>query len=119
MSHFFTLHFPDEHQAFNAAEALALLDDTSVDLPEMLVISEFNGRLSGQAQLITDVTIPGTYDPDGNELTPPRPVPGVFVNLVLSRAILHPTLVPYRVPYGSAGVTFAGTEPEPGAWPPS
>ena len=119
MSAFYTLRFPDEHQALQAAEALALLDDTSDDLPEMLVISEFNGRLSGQAQLITDVTIPGTYDADGNELTPPRPVPGVFVNLVLSRAILHPYLAPFRVPYGSGGVTFAGTEPEPGAWPPA
>ena len=119
MSAFFTLHFPDEYHAFNAAEALALLDDTSVDLPEMLGINQFNGRLSGQAQLITDVQAPGTYDPDGNELTPPTPVPGVFVNIVLSRAILHPYLAPFRVPYGSAGVTFAGTEPEPGAWPPA
>ena len=119
MSACYTLRFDTEHQALEAAEALALLDDTSVDLPEMLVINQFNGRLSGQAQLITDVQAPGTYDPDGNELTPPTPVPGVFVNLVLSRAILHPTLAPYRVPYGSAGVTFAGTEPEPGAWPPA
>jgi hypothetical protein len=120
MSHFYTLHFPDEHQAFNAAEALALLDDSSVDLPEMLVIDQFNGRLSGQAQLITDVQAPGTYDPEtGEELTPPTPVSGVFVNIVLSRAILHPSLAPYRVPYGSGGVTFAGTEPEPQAWPPA
>jgi hypothetical protein len=117
MSAFCTLRFDTEHQALQAAEALALLD--SDDLPEMLVISEFNGRLCGQAQLITDVQAPGTYDPDGNELTPPTPVPGVFVNIVLSRAILHPTLVPFRVSYGSAGVTFAGTEPEPGAWPPA
>jgi hypothetical protein len=116
MSHFYTLHFPDEHQAFNAAEALALLDDSD-DLPEMLVISE--GRLFGQAQLITDVQVPGVYDADGNELSPPRPIPGVFVNIVLSRPTLHPTLAPYRVPYGSAGVTFAGTEPEPQAWPPA
>jgi hypothetical protein len=116
MSAFYTLRFDTEAEALQAAEALALLDDSD-DLPEMLVISE--GRLFGQAQLITDVQVPGVYDADGNELSPPRPIPGVFVNIVLSRPTLHPTLAPYRVPYGSAGVTFAGTEPEPQAWPPA
>jgi len=80
-----------------------------------VVISQAGGRLFGQAMLIPDVQIPGTYDPEtGEELTPPVPVPGAFVNVILNRAILPASLRPYRVPYGSAGVCWSGTEPEPG-----
>ena len=123
MSYHFTLRFPTEAEAITAAESLALLPDDpdpDADAPDLVVISQSAGRLFGQAQLITDVQIPGTYDPEtGEELTPPVPVPGAFVNVILNRVILPSALRPYRVPYGSGGVCWAGTEPEPGAWPPS
>lgn len=117
MSHYFTLKFDSEAQALATAEALRLLPDGEEQLPEMLVCN--HSSLFGQAQLILDVQVPGTYDENGDEVTPPVPVPGVFVNLVLSRAVLPPALRRYRVAYGSGGRVFAGTEPEPGAWPPT
>jgi len=116
MSHHFTLRFDSEAQALATAEAMRLLPDGDEQLPETLVCDSPN--LFGQAQLITDVVVPGTYDENGDEVTPPVPVPGVFVNLVLSRAVLPPALRRYRVAYGSGGRVFAGTEPEAGAWPP-
>ena len=115
MSHFFTLRFNSEQEALATAEALRLLPPEE-ELPETMVCNHPN--LFGQAQLILDVRRPGTYDDNGDEITPPVPVPGVFVNLVLNRPILPSALRPYRVPYGSGGRVFAGTEPEPGAWPP-
>ena len=122
MSHYFTLRFPTEAEALTTAESLALLPDdpdANDDPPELVVISQSGGRLFGQAQLITDVQIPGTYDPEtGEELTPPVPIDGVFLNVVLNRNILPYDLRRRRVPYGSAGQVWSGTEPEPGAWPP-
>jgi len=117
MSAFFTLRFNSEAEALATAEAMRLLLHGDEQLPETLVCD--SPGLFGQAQLITDVTVPGAYDENGAEITPPVPVPGVFVNLVLSRAVLPPALRRYRVPYGSGGRVFAGTEPEPGAWPPT
>jgi len=117
MSAFFTLRFDFKAQALATAEALRLLPPEEEEMRDLLVISQ--PGLFGQAQLITDVQIPGTYDPEGNELTPPAPVPGVFLNVVLNRNILPSDLRRRRVPYGSAGVCWANTEPEPGAWPPA
>ena len=111
MSHYFTLHFDSEQEALATAEALRLLPPEEEEMRDLLVISQ--PGLFGQAQLITDVVVPGTYDPEGNELTPPVPVPGVFLNVVLNRNILPYDLRRRRVPYGSAGVCWAGTEPEP------
>jgi len=118
MSHYFTLKFNSEQEALDTAEALRLLpaEDEPEEMPDLLVVSQ--PGLSGQAQLITDVTVPGTYDPEGNELTPPVPIDGVFLNVVLNRNILPSDLRRRRVPYGSAGQVWSGTEPEPGAWPP-
>ena len=120
MSHYFTLRFDFEQEALATAEALRLLppEDEPEEMPDLLVISQ--PGLFGQAQLIADVQIPGTYDPEtGEELAPPVPVPGVFLNVVLNRAALPSDLRRRRVPYGSAGQVWAGTEPEPGAWPPA
>ena len=117
MSFFFTLRFASEAEALATAEALRLLPPEEEEMRDLLVISQ--PGLFGQAQLITDVQIPGTYDPEGNELTPPIPVPGVFLNVVLNRPILPSDLRRRRVPYGSAGQVWADTEPEPGAWPPA
>lgn len=122
MSHYFTLRFETEHEALTAAESLALLPDDpdpGADAPDLVVISQAGGRLFGQAQLISDVTVPGTYDPEGKELTPPVPIPGAFVNVILNRNVLPSALKPYRVPYGSGGACWVGTEPEPSAWPPA
>lgn len=117
MSTFFTLRFASEAEALATAESLRLLPDGEEELPETLVCD--HPGLFGQAQLILDVQVPGTYDENGDEITPPVPVPGVFVNLVLGRSVLPSALRRYRVPYGSGGRVFAGTEPEPGAWPPT
>lgn len=117
MSHYFTLLFDSEQEALATAEALRLLPPEEEEMPNLLVISQ--GTVFGQAQVITDVTVPGTYDSEGNELTPPTPVPGVYLNVVLNRYILPSDLRRRLVPYGSAGQVWAGTEPEPDAWPPA
>jgi len=117
MSHYFTLRFDSEQEALATAETLRLLPPEPEEMPPLLVVSQ--PGLFGQAQVITDVTVPGTYDPEtGEEVTPPIPVPGVFLNVVLNRPILPSSLRRRRVPYGSAGQVWSGTEPEPGAWPP-
>ena len=116
MSYFFTLRFDSEQEALATAEALRLLPPEEEEMRDLLVISQ--PGLFGQAQLITDVTVPGTYDTDGNELTLPVPIDGVFLNVVLNRAALPYDLRRRRVPYGSAGQVWSGTEPAPGAWPP-
>lgn len=119
MTYFYTLRFDNEPEALAAAESLALLpDDEAEELPPTIVVSQYGGRLFGQAIVITDVQVPGTYDADGEELTPPVPVPGVFVNVCLNRNVLPSALRERIVPYGSGGNVFSGTEPEPGAWPP-
>lgn len=118
MSYYFTLKFNSEQEALATAEALRLLPPEGDEMPHLLVVSQ--GTLFGQAQLITDVQIPGTYDPEtGEELSPPVPVPGVFLNVVLNRNILPYDLRRRRVPYGSAGQVWTGTEQEAGAWPPA
>lgn len=118
MSYHFTLKFDSEQEALATAEALRLLPPEEEEMRDLLVISQ--PGLFGQAQLISDVQIPGTYDPEtGEELTPPIPVPGVFLNVVLNRPILPSDLRRRRVPYGSAGQVWADTEQEPGAWPPA
>ena len=118
MSYYFTLRFDSEAEALATAEALRLLPPEEDEMRDLLVVSQ--PGLFGQAQLITDVTVPGTYDPEtGEERMPPTPVPGVFLNVVLNRAALPYDLRRRRVPYGSAGVCWSGTEPEDGAWPPA
>ena len=113
MSHYFTLQFATEQEALATAEALRLLPPEEEEMRDLLVISQ--PGLFGQAQVITDVTVPGTYDPETGEDTP---APGVYLNVVLNRPILPSSLRRRRVPYGSAGQVWSGTEPEPGAWPP-
>lgn len=120
MSYYFTLRFPTEAEAFAAVESLALLPDPDpdADAPDLVVISQLGGKIFGQAMLIPNVMVPATYDQKGNELIPPRLINGTFVNVVLNGDILPASLRPYRVPYGSGGICWAGTEPEAGAWPP-
>ena len=118
MSHFYTLRFDTEAEALTIAESLRLLPDDTAELPSSVVIQQ--PAIFGQAQVILGAQVPGTYDPEtGDELTPPLLVPGVFLNVCLSRAALPAELRRRRVPYGSGGMVFAGTEPEPDAWPPT
>ena len=109
MMRHYTLRFPDHQAAHDAAGGAGYLDDDG----EIKSLGH-NGALD----IIGEVMLPGTYDADGNELTPPTPLPGFYVNLAIPGPLPR-TLTPFRVPYGSGGRIFAGTEPEPGAWPPT
>jgi hypothetical protein len=109
MMRHYTLRFPDHQAAHDAAGGAGYLDDDGE-----LVSLGHNGALD----IIGEVTIPGTYDEQGNELTPPTPLPGFFVNLAIPGPLSR-TLAPFRVKYGSGGRIFAGTEPDPTAWPPT
>jgi hypothetical protein len=105
----YTLRFDSEPKAEATADRMGYLDDDG----------EFKGLgHNGALDIIGTATVPGTYDADGNELTPPTPLPGFYVNLALPTALPR-TLAPFRVAYGSGGRIFAGTEPDPGAWPPT
>ncbi|MFZ4567372.1 MAG: hypothetical protein ACOYMY_13010 [Prochlorococcaceae cyanobacterium] len=107
MNHY-TLRFDSEPKAEATADRMGYIDDDG----------EFKGLgHNGALDIIGTATVPGTYDEDGNELTPPTPLPGFFVNLAIPGPLSR-TLAPFRTPYGSGGRIFAGTEPEPGAWPP-
>ena len=105
----YTLRFHDEHAAHDAAGGAGYLDDDG----EIKSLGH-----KGALDIIGEVMLPGTYDADGNELTPPTPLPGFYVNLAIPGPLPR-TLAPFRVPYGSGGRIFAGSEPEPGAWPPT
>jgi hypothetical protein len=109
MMRHYTLRFPDHQAAHDAAGGAGYLDDDG----ELVSLGH-----KGALDIIGEVTIPGTYDADGNELTPPTPEPGFFVNLTIPGPLPR-TLAPFRTPYGSGGRIFAGTAPEPGAWPPT
>lgn len=125
MSHYFTLHFASEEDAIQAVAGLNLLpletdDGTPTELPDSIIISQAGGRLLGAARIISGVAIPGEYDPETQEeIKPPIPILGTFVDIVLNRNILPSQLKPYRVPYGSAGHVWANSTMEEGAWPPS
>jgi hypothetical protein len=109
MTNYYTLRFSDHQAAHDAAGGAGYLDDDGE-----LVSLGHNGALD----IIGTATAPGTYDEQGNELTPPIVLPGFFVNLAIPGPLPR-TLAPFRVAYGSGGRIFAGTEPEPGAWPPT
>jgi len=103
----YTLRFPDHQAAHDAAGGAGYLDDDG----ELVSLGH-----KGALDIIGEVTIPGTYDEDGNEITPPTPLPGFYVNCALP--VLPRSLRFFSVPYGSGGRVFAGTEPDADAWPP-
>jgi hypothetical protein len=107
MNHY-TLRFLDESKAEATADRMGYLDDDG----EIRSLGH-----KGALDIIGEVTIPGTCDEQGDELSPPTVLPGYFVNLAIPGPLSR-TLAPFRVKYGSGGRIFAGTEPEPGAWPP-
>ncbi len=106
---YYTLRFPDEPNAEATADRMGYLDDDG-----NLRSLGHNGALD----VIGQAVISGSYDADGNELTPPVILPGYYVNLALPGP-LPAALASFRVPYGSGGRVFAGTEPDPDAWPPA
>ena len=106
MNHY-TLRFPDEPKAEATADRMGYLNDDG----ELVSLGH-----KGALDIIGEVTIPGTYDEQGNEITPPTPLPGFYVNCALP--VLPRSLRFFSVPYGSGGRVFAGTEPDADAWPP-
>jgi hypothetical protein len=109
----YTLQFPDRATAEAAAKSLGFWDDDADELRTSgQSIDPETGAPFGWA--IDDigqdpVISPGTYDEDGNELTPPTRATGYFVNV--TGQLPEPALA-YTVPYGSAGRLYAGTVAE-------
>jgi hypothetical protein len=108
MNHY-TLRFPDEPGAEATADRMGYLDDDG-NLKSL-------GR-NVNIMIIGEAVVQATYDEEGNLLSPPVVLPGFYVNLRIPGQ-LPPALAPFRVPYGSGGNVYGGTEPEPGAWPPT
>lgn len=112
MTQFATLLFPDYATAVAAAKQLGFWDMEEDKLktggqtirPDGTAFSWMIDEI-GQ----DPVTVPGTYDDEGNEITPPTRLSGYAVN---ATGELPPAVDAYRIPYGSAGRVFAGTEPE-------
>lgn len=108
MNHY-TLRFPDEPRAASVADRMGYLDD--------------DGNLrslghDGALDVIGQAIVSGTYDADGNELSHPVVLPGFYANLALPGPLPR-ALASFRVPYGSGGRVFAGSYPDPDAWPPA
>ena len=109
MMRHYTLRFNSESTAEITADRMGYLDDDG----EIKSLGH-NGALD----IIGIATIPGTYDEHGDELSPPTTLPGFYVNLAIPGPLPR-ALASFRVPYGSGGRIFAGTEPDPDAWPPT
>lgn len=107
MNHY-TLRFDSEPKAEAMAEKLGYIDDGNLKA----ILHD------GDIHPIGTVVAPAVYDENGQEITPPRTLPGFYVNLSI-RDPLPPALAPFRVPYGSGGSLWSDTEAQPGAWPPA
>ena len=112
-SQFATLLFPDYATAVAAAKSLGFWDDDSDTLRTSGQTIPETGAPSSWAidEIGADpVVIPGTYDDEGNELTPPTRLSGYAVNCV---GEMPEAALAYAIPFGSAGRVFAGGGPEP------
>jgi hypothetical protein len=112
----FTLRFQDRPTAEAAAKALNFWDDEADELRTSGQSVDPDGTPFGWHidEIGQDPVIePGTYDEEGNELTPPVVAEGFFINV--TGRLPEPALA-YCVPYGSAGRLYAGTVAE-GATP--
>lgn len=88
----FCLSFPDEQTAFAAAQALDAVTITEGG-PRLI---RFTHRYA--LDVIGEITLPGTYDQQGNELTPPTPLQGWHVNFrILDGSELPDSLLPYVI----------------------
>ena len=108
-----TLLFPDYPTAVTAAKSLGFWDDDSDTLRTSgQTIPETGAPYSWAIDEIGQdpAVIPGTYDEEGNELTPPTRLSGYAVN---ATGEIPEAAMAYAIPYGSAGRVFAGGGPEP------
>lgn len=106
------LRFVDENQCKTALETAGAYTPPVVDAddPTNILREEFyiNAGHGWACDIVGVLYNPGTYDQDGNELTPPTPLPGWHVNYSgnmpdsLQPYLVSPTPVtPHRI--------FAGT----------
>ena len=109
----FTLRFPDRPTAEAAAKQLGFWNHEEDCLntsgqsqdPETGAVYGWFIDEIGQNPVIG----PGTYDEEGNEITPPTIAHGFYVNIT---GRLPAPAMAYTVPYGSGGRLFAGTVAE-------
>ena len=117
-SQFATLLFPDYATAVAAAKSLGFWDDDSDTLRTSgQTIPETGAPFSWAIDEIgaDPVVIPGTYDDEGNELTPPTRLSGYAVNCV---GEIPEAAMAYAIPFGSAGRVFAGGGADPFTYEP-
>ena len=113
-----TLLFPDYETAVAAAKSLGFWDDDSDTLrTNGQTIPETGAPYSWAINEIgTDpVVIQGTYDEEGNELTPPTRLSGYAVN---ATGELPEAITPFMIPYGSAARLFGGSGADPFTYEP-
>lgn len=111
----YTLRFPSHATAKAAATALGFWDTEADTLKTSGQSQREDGAWYGWAidGIGQDpVIVPGEYDAEGNEITPPTRATGYFVNVT---GELPPAAMAYLAPggYGCAGRVFAGTVPGP------
>lgn len=111
---YYTLRFPNYAAAQAAAQQLGFWDEDNDALQVNGSGTRPDGTIYGWMidEIGQDpIGTPGTYDEEGNEVTPPTYLDGYFVNIV---GELPPPALAYLAPggYGCAGRVFAGTEPE-------
>jgi hypothetical protein len=112
-SQFATLLFPDYATAVAAAKSLGFWDEDEDKLRTGgQTIREDGTAFSWMIDEIGQdpVVISGTYDENGDELTPPSRLSGYAVNCV---GEMPEAALAYAIPFGSAGRVFAGGGPEP------
>lgn len=86
------LRFASEAASFSVAEALGAVVQTE-DGPRLARYTHRYGL-----DVVGQVVLPGTYDDEGVELTPPTPLPGWHVNLrILDGSELPDELAPYVI----------------------
>lgn len=108
-----TLLFPSYEVAEASARALGFWDEeNSVVKAQGQTIPEQGDPFSWAIDIIGQdpVVVEGTYDDEGNELTPPTKLDGYAVN---ATGELPPAALQFAIPYGSAGRIFSGSEASP------
>jgi len=112
MTSLYTLRFDDRTQAEYLAKVLGFWDEDTDELKSGGQSQEPDGQWFGwHVDIIGQdpVIEPGTYDEEGNELTPAVVAEGFYINV--TGRLPEPALA-YTVPYGSAGRLYAGTVAE-------
>jgi hypothetical protein len=107
-----TLLFPNHETAVAAAQSLGFWNEEEDRLnTQGQTIREDGTAFSWMIDEIGQdpVVVPGEYDEEGNELTPPQRLTGYAVNAC---GELPESVMTYAIPYGSAGRVFAGTTSE-------